>query len=136
MSLVHIANMYFSGIELNDGKGAYPLAATCARLENGAVTAGDPELIPGAPSPAPGRVRMSCLPQFQSGMFHYVTRIRDRRFVAVDRERGIVFAFACFDNAAGDARNGTLADGRKRLYRGRAFPGRGRSRSSSRSRKR
>ena len=111
--LVHIANMYFSGIELNDGKGTYPLAGTCARLENGAVTAGDPELIPGAPSPAPGRVRMSCLQQFQSGMFHYVTRIRDRRFVAVDRERGIVFAFAFFDNAAGDARNGTLADGRK-----------------------
>ncbi len=111
--LVRIANMYFSGIELNDGKSVYPLASTCARLENGAVTAGDPALIPGAPQPPPSRARMSCLQQFESGMFHYVTRIRDRRFVAVDRERGIVFAFAFFDNAAGDARNGTLADGRK-----------------------
>ena len=46
-------------------------------------------------------------------MFHYVTRIRDRRFVLVDPERGLAFAFAFFDNAAGDARNGTLADGRK-----------------------
>ena len=27
-----------------------------------------------------------------------VSRIRDRRFVAVDRERGIVFAFAFFDH--------------------------------------
>jgi hypothetical protein len=113
VDLVRIANMYFSGIERNDGKGVYPLAASCARLENGAVTAGDPALIPGAPPPAPGRVHMSCLQQFESGMFHYVTRIRDRRFVAVDRERGIVFAFAFFDNAAGDARHGILADGRK-----------------------
>ena len=48
-------------------------------------------------------------------MFHYVTRIRDRRFVAVDRERGIAFAFAFFDNAAGEARNVTLRDGRKVL---------------------
>jgi len=46
-------------------------------------------------------------------VFHYVTRIRDRRFVLVDPERGLTFAFAFFDNAAGDARFGTLADGRK-----------------------
>jgi hypothetical protein len=111
--LARIANMYFSGIELNDGKGVYPLATTCARLENGTVTAGDHALVPGAPIPAPDRVRMSCLQQFGSGMFHYVTRIRDLRFVAIDRERGIAFAFAFFDNASGEARNVTLADGRK-----------------------
>ena len=50
---------------------------------------------------------MGCLEQFKTGMFHYVTRIRDRRFVAIDRERGLAFAFAFFDNAAGDARNVT-----------------------------
>jgi hypothetical protein len=111
--LVRIANMYFSGIELNDGKGVYPLDTACARLENGAVTAGDPALVPGAPAPAPNRPRVSCLQQFESGVFHYVTRIRDRRFVAVDRERGIAFAFAFFDNASGEARNVTLRDGRK-----------------------
>ena len=110
--LVRIANMYFAGIELNDGKGVYPLHESCARLENGAVTAGDPAAIPGAPPP-PNRTRTSCLAQFQSGVFFYVTRIRDRRFVAIDRERGIVFAFAFFDNGSGDARNGTLRDGRK-----------------------
>ena len=46
-------------------------------------------------------------------MFHYVTRIRDRRFMVVDRERGIAFAFVFFDNASGDARRVTLGDGRK-----------------------
>jgi len=111
--LVRIANMYFSGIELNDGKGVYPLHESCARLENGAVTAGDPSSIPGAPPTPPNRTRTSCLQQFQSGVFFYVTRIRDRRFVAIDRARGIAFAFAFFDNGSGDARNGTLADGRR-----------------------
>ena len=110
--LARIANMYFSGIELNDGKGVYPLHESCARLENGAVTAGDPAAIPGAPPTPPNRTRTSCLQQFQSGVFFYVTRIRDRRFVAIDRERGIAFAFAFFDNGSGDARNGTLRDGR------------------------
>jgi hypothetical protein len=111
--LARIANMYFSGIELNDGKGVYPLHESCARLENGAVTAGDPALVPGAPPTPPNRVRTSCLQQFQSGVFFYVTRIRDRRFVAIDPERGIAFAFAFFDNGSGNARHGTLADGRK-----------------------
>jgi hypothetical protein len=110
--LARIANMYFSGIERNDGKGVYPLQESCARLENGSVTAGDPALVPGAPPAPPNRVRTSCLQQFQSGVFFYVTRIRDRRFVAVDRERGIAFAFAFFDNGSGDARHGTLTDGR------------------------
>ena len=106
--------MYFSGIELNDGRGVYPFQETCARLENGSVTAGDPAVVLGRP-PRGRRARppSSCRQQFESGMFHYVTRIRDRRFVAVDRERGIAFAFAFFDNAAGEARNVTLRDGRQ-----------------------
>lgn len=98
--LVRIANMYFSGIEKNDGRGTYPIADNCVRLENGAFTAGGP-------------ARSGCRQQFESGVFFYVTRIRDRRFVLVDPERGLAFAFAFFDNGSGDARNGTLADGRK-----------------------
>jgi hypothetical protein len=114
--LVRIANMYFSGIELNDGNGVYPLSNTCARLENGSVTAGDPASVLGEQTQADGanRSRTSCLQQFRSGMFHYVTRIRDRRFVVVDRERGLAFAFAFFD-AAGAARSVTLTDGRQVL---------------------
>ena len=44
---------------------------------------------------------------------YFVTRIRDRRFVAVDRERGIAFAFGFFDHAAGKTRNFTTPDGRE-----------------------
>ena len=75
--LVRIANMYFSGIERNDGNGQYPIADSCARLENGSWTAGE-----GA--------RTGCRQQFESGVFFYVTRIRDRRFVLVDPERGLI----------------------------------------------
>jgi hypothetical protein len=113
--LVRIANMYFSGIEKNDGRGTYPIAESCARLENGAVTAGDPALILGAATAAalPVRPRTGCRQQLESGVFFYVTRIRDRRFVLVDPERGLAFALAFFDNGSGEARHGTLADGRK-----------------------
>jgi hypothetical protein len=112
-ALVEIANQYFSGIERNDGRGDYPLAADCARLENGLVLAGDVALVsPRAQGRSSGG-QVSCLEQFRSGVFFYVTRIRDRRFVLVDPERGIVFAFAFFDNAGGDSRFGTLPDGRR-----------------------
>jgi hypothetical protein len=50
--------------------------------------------------------------QFKSGLLHFVTRIRDRRYVAVDEERGLVFAFAFFDHSAGDTRNFETPAGR------------------------
>jgi hypothetical protein len=110
--LVRIANGYFSGIERNDGKGDYPLAAGCARLENGLVLAGEIALVSPRAKGRPGGAQVGCLEQFRSGVFFYVTRIRDRRFVLVDPERGLVFAFAFFDNAGGPSRFGTLPDGR------------------------
>jgi hypothetical protein len=111
--LVEIANKYFSGIERNDGRGDYPLAEDCARLENGLVLAGDIALVSPRAKGRPGGAQIGCLEQFRSGVFYYVTRIRDRRFVLVDPERGLAFAFAFFDNAGGDSRFGTLADGRR-----------------------
>jgi hypothetical protein len=111
--LVRIANMYFSGIERNDGRGDYPLAADCARLENGLVLAGDVARVSPRAKGRPNGPQVGCLEQFRSGIFYYVTRIRDRRFLLVDPERGIVFAFAFFDNAGGSSRFGTLPDGRR-----------------------
>ncbi len=111
--LVRIGNAYFSGIERNDGKGDYPLAPDCARLENGMVLAGDPALVSPRAHGRPNGPQVGCLEQFRTGVFFYVTRIRDRRFVVVDPERGLAFAFAFFDNAGGDSRFGTLADGQR-----------------------
>ena len=55
----------------------------------------------------------SCREQFESGLLHFVSRIRDRRYVAVDEERGLVFALAFFDHDAGKSRNFKTPDGRE-----------------------
>lgn len=106
--LVRVANMYFSGMQLNDGKGRYPFADDCDRIENGNRTTNAP-VKPGAQRPDPRTAARydatwTCREQFESGMLHFVSRIRDRRFVAVDEERGLVVAFAFFDHDAGKSR--------------------------------
>lgn len=113
--LVDIANLYFAGMQLNDGKGYYPFAGDCNRLENGMQTTNaDPN---SGPRPGGGRstssysIAWSCLEQFQSGLLHFVTRIRDRRFVAVDSDYGLVFSFVFFDHAAGRTRTFQTPDG-------------------------
>ncbi len=54
----------------------------------------------------------SCMEQFKSGLLHFVSRIRDRRYVAVDPERGLVFSFIFFDHDAGNTRTFQTPDGR------------------------
>lgn len=78
--LIKTANYYFTGLQRNDGKGYYPFTDDCVRFENGMLSTNQ------------------CRKQFQESLKGIVSRIRDRRFVAVDRERGIVFAFAFFDH--------------------------------------
>lgn len=114
--LVRTANMYFSGMQLNDGKGKYPFADDCNRIENGAQatnTAGRNGQPRPDPKTATGYSPMwSCREQFESGLLHFVSRIRDRRYVAVDHERGLVVAFAFFDHDAGPSRQFKTPSGR------------------------
>ena len=114
--LVRVANMYFSGMQLNDGKGNYPFADDCDRIENGARTTNGP-VRGGGPRPDPKTATSysaawTCREQFESGLLHFVSRIRDRRFVAVDEERGLVAAFVFFDHDAGASRTFNTPDGR------------------------
>jgi hypothetical protein len=79
--LVEVGNYYFEGLQRNDAKGYYPFTDDCVRFENGMVATRDAKK------------------QFSDGSLrNIVSRIRDRRFVAVDRERGIAFAFGFFDH--------------------------------------
>jgi hypothetical protein len=115
--LVKTANMYFSGMQKNDGKGDYPFADDCNRIENGGLTTNQP-VAQGKQRPDPKTAtgysgNWSCMEQFKSGLLHFVTRIRDRRYVAVDPERGLVFSLIFFDHSAGDTRNFETPDGRK-----------------------
>ena len=138
--LVRIANMYFSGIERNDGKGGYPIADTCARLENGAVTAGDPAVVVGAElasamaangpprqrSGLPAAVRERRVPLRDA---HSRPALRAGRSGARSRVRLCVLRQRRRETRA-TARWPTGA----RSCRARAFRGRGRSPRSSRSR--
>jgi hypothetical protein len=110
--LFRISNMYFTGMQQNDGKGEYPFAEDCDRFENGNKTTNN-----GQPKPDPKTANSysgawSCMEQFKSGLIHFVTRIRDRRFVAIDPERGLTFSFTFFDHSAGDTRHFQTPDGR------------------------
>jgi hypothetical protein len=105
--LVRIANMYFTGLERNDGKGVYPFTDDCNRVENGQQTTNRPSENPGSFDVS----ALGCKAQFETGFFRFVTRIRDRRFVVIDEERQLALAFAFFDHA-GNVPTVTLTNGR------------------------
>jgi hypothetical protein len=112
--LARTANQYFSGMQLNDGKGDYSFFADdCSRVENGFLATGGRNTV--SDSPAPGNsytVYQGCRAQFESGLIHFVTRIRDRRFVVLDTERGVALAFTFFDHASGNTRTFQTPDGK------------------------
>jgi hypothetical protein len=79
--LVAAGNHYFTALARHDSNGYYPFTEDCERYENGMLSTDD------------------CLENFTGpGLNGIVDRIRDRRFVAADTERGIIFAFAFFDH--------------------------------------
>jgi hypothetical protein len=80
-------------VERNTGHDYYPFTDDCLRHENGVVTAASDGRIGIRGQPA-----QSCRKQLETSLIGAVTSIRDRRFVAVDRERGVVFSFAFFDH--------------------------------------
>ncbi|MXP42177.1 hypothetical protein GRI75_11045 [Altererythrobacter soli] len=109
--LAAIADLYFAGLERNDGQGTYPFADACVRVENGFRTTNVP------PDPSAGKTpyaeafrALSAKQQFETGYFRFVDRIRDRRFPVIDPSRGMVFSLAFFDHS-GTVREYDLADG-------------------------
>ena len=133
--LVRIADLYLSALEKNDGKRMPPFADDCQRVQNGVQTTNNPDAVAQmTPPPAPGRggrgnqpppappkpqglqiniTAMGCAEQFKLGYFNFVRRVRDRRFVAVDRERGLAMVIVELDEPAGKYATFKLADGRE-----------------------
>lgn len=114
--LKRIADAYFSAIQRNDGRGFYPFSDDCIRLEHGYQTSGEPdardagmERDPDTPY-QPDLKAMGVKEQFETGFFRFVTAIRDRRYITVDEELGVVCAMAFFDHS-GTVREYQLADG-------------------------
>lgn len=111
--LRRVADAYFTGLERNDGRGHYPFADDCIRIENGFRTTNVPTGSEGKTPYLETFRAMRAREQFETGFFRFVTRIRERRFPVIDEERGVVFAFAFFDHD-GTVRDYALADGTPR----------------------
>jgi hypothetical protein len=101
--LVKAANLYFDGIEQNTGE-IVPFGDDCRRFENGVQTAGEPP--PGAPTVPPMKLPngktwsmpTGCRASFNTKFFSYISRVDHRRFVVVDRSRGVVMGFVTFQH--------------------------------------
>jgi hypothetical protein len=100
--LVQLANGYFDTIQLNTGKIYTTFDPDCQRMENGSITANNPN----ATNPVG---KMGCQAQLETGLLKIVTRARDRRFV-VDEQKQMVFVATFFDHN-GTVRKNTLVDG-------------------------
>jgi hypothetical protein len=90
--LVRTANLYFEGIERDEGE-IVPVLKDCLRIENGVQTI----LNKDSPSEA---FRMGVAEQISSGNTRHIERVRDRRFPLIDEQRGIVFCVFLFDHPA------------------------------------
>jgi hypothetical protein len=100
--MVAIADSYFEGLEQATDK-LTPFDPHCMRVENGNVTAGNPE----GPSPIH---MMTAGEQFATGFSKFITSIRERRYPVVDEERGLAYAIVFFDHA-GIIKTVTMTDG-------------------------
>ena len=103
--LMQLADGYFSTIQQNTGKIYTAFGPGCQRMENGSVTANNPN----ATNPV---AKMGCEAQLRTGLLIFVTRCRDRRYL-VDEEKQMVFAVTFFDHA-GNVRDFKLVDGTER----------------------
>ncbi len=105
--LAAIANSYYTGLENNTGDKVPPFADDCMRLENGTRTSGR-AATPGA---AVTSANLPCRVAFGLGYYREDTRLRNRRVLAIDEERGLVYMGCFFDHDA-TVRGYRLKDGR------------------------
>jgi hypothetical protein len=100
--LIALANGYFSTIQQNTGEIKTSFDPDCQRIENGGITANNPN--------GTGVAKMGCEAQLKTGLLRFVTRCRDRRFVVVDQQKGLVLVSTFFDHS-GALTTFKLADG-------------------------
>jgi hypothetical protein len=105
--LADIVNTYFTGIENNDGTRPPLFADDCNRIENGMYTTNRPMPKHGEPNGAD----YPCKEAFALGYYHEDTRLRDRRILAIDETRGLVYTGMFIDHDA-TVRSYKLKNGR------------------------
>ena len=106
-TMIKRADGYFSTLQLNDGTLHTEFTDDCNRREDGMQSTNLTE--PGLDA----LWKLGCADQFRMGAYRYDTRLRDRRYIMVDEERGIVLAGGFIDHE-GRLAEFTLTDGSKR----------------------
>lgn len=106
--MIRTADRYFEGIERNDGS-LIPFSADCYRVENGLKVTGTHELRSDTIY-TEALAALGPADQISSHFFHYIKKIRDRRYPIVDIRRGLVVGIVMFDHPADDL-SITLPDG-------------------------
>ncbi|MEP7311893.1 MAG: hypothetical protein ABI859_04885 [Pseudomonadota bacterium] len=106
--MIDVANGYFETLQLNDGTLRTQFTPDCDRREDGMQSTNNSQVGLNAANSGLG-----CVAQFELGWYRYDDRLRDRRFVVVDEERGIVLAAAFIDHE-GRLGEYTLTNGTKR----------------------
>ena len=95
--MLEIANSYYEAIVRDNGDIA-PFADECQRRENGGTTANYQESSSEEVPDDDFLIfrKMKCSEQLSTGVMSYITDINRRRFIAVDEEMGLVFAYSIF----------------------------------------
>jgi hypothetical protein len=88
--MIAITDRYFETLE-EQHIDYIPFTDDCLRVENGIVTAGNPE--------ATGIGAMGCRENLNQPIWAYITEVEPRRYLAVDEERGLVSGMFMFRHA-------------------------------------
>jgi hypothetical protein len=93
--MIAIADGYFGTLQRNDGTLHTRFDPACNRTENGFQTTNNPE---GAKTYGPN-MALGCEAQFHTGNYRFDDRLRSRRYMVVDEERGLVMSAAFIDHS-------------------------------------
>lgn len=101
--MIDLANGYFSTLQQNDGTLLTRFDPDCSRQENGLMAAGGKVPLEANGNPLLawiGKVTtLDCGAQFALGVWRMNTRVRDRDFMVVDEERGLILTRLFIDHA-------------------------------------
>ncbi len=85
--MIEITDLYFQTLE-EGHKDFIPFTDDCLRVENGMITAGNPE--------STGIGAMACRENLNQPIWAYITHVNPRRYLAIDEERGLVSGMFMF----------------------------------------
>lgn len=103
--MIALADGYFSTLQQNDGHLHTVFDRDCNRNEDGFQTTNHPG------TPYGFIMALGCADQFRLGFYRFDDRLRDRRYLVIDEERGLIMAGGFIDHS-GRLTEYRLTDGR------------------------